>query len=144
VVRRQLFPLRNDCPLPCVSILPNYLPDTEIPSDTQTATCGNAPAGTEAYVLVSVAYLFLYGSLTLLQEDPETSDVWRDLGACDPDVQQSQSIFAKRSTSNIQALDDDNEDTNCRGFVEWEDKATYRSGSTVKHGMLCAHMIELS
>ncbi|KAF8608276.1 hypothetical protein BDV93DRAFT_603121 [Ceratobasidium sp. AG-I] len=65
-------------------------------------------------------------------ENPESSDTWQDLGACDPDVQYSQSVLAKRSSS-IEARDA-NETSNCLGYVEWSRSATFRSGSTVKHG----------
>ncbi|KAG9104527.1 hypothetical protein FRC06_001613 [Ceratobasidium sp. 370] len=67
-------------------------------------------------------------------ENPESSDVWRDLGECDPDAQPDQKTLAKRSTSNIQALDDDDEDPTCSGFIDWESGATYRSGTTVHYG----------
>ncbi|KAG9124709.1 hypothetical protein FRC07_010532 [Ceratobasidium sp. 392] len=68
-------------------------------------------------------------------ENPETSDIWRDLGECDPDAQpEGQKSLGKRSSSNLQALDDDDEDTVCTGGVEWEVGAFYRSGTTVHYG----------
>ncbi|KAG8746038.1 hypothetical protein FRC10_006377 [Ceratobasidium sp. 414] len=68
-------------------------------------------------------------------ENPESSDVWRDLGECDPDAQlEAQKTLGKRSTSNIQALDDDDEDTTCIGIIDWSPGATFRSGSTVHYG----------
>ncbi|KAG8698855.1 hypothetical protein FRC09_006983 [Ceratobasidium sp. 395] len=64
-------------------------------------------------------------------ENPENSKVWRDLGECDPDLHKT---LGKRSTANIQALDDDDDDTVCDGAVDWEEHATYRSGTTVHYG----------
>jgi hypothetical protein len=75
VVRGQLLPLRNDRPLPCVSPSPNHLLNTEVPFNTQMAICGNALAGTEAYVLVSASSLLLYEQLTRF-----TTGGPRDLG----------------------------------------------------------------
>ncbi|KAG9075762.1 hypothetical protein FS749_012530 [Ceratobasidium sp. UAMH 11750] len=68
-------------------------------------------------------------------ENPETSDIWRDLGECDPDAQfEAQKTLGKRSISNIQALDDDDEDPICNGLPHWQPESTYRSGSTVHFG----------
>lgn len=72
------------------------------------------------------------------QDDPEVSDVWQDLGTCDPDMQHTRIVFAKRS-STIQARDA-GETSNCLGYIDWREYATFRAGSTVKHGtqnLLC-------
>ncbi|KAG8716359.1 hypothetical protein FRC11_001601 [Ceratobasidium sp. 423] len=63
------------------------------------------------------------------KENPEDSDVWRDLGACDPDVMNGQMVFGKRSVP-LEARDDDND---CRGFREWDAGALERSGTTVRY-----------
>ncbi|CAE6444175.1 unnamed protein product [Rhizoctonia solani] len=62
-------------------------------------------------------------------KNPEESDVWRDLGACDPDVMGEQVVFGKRSAP-VEARD---EDDNCRGFLEWEASALVRSGTTMHY-----------
>ncbi|CCO29281.1 hypothetical protein BN14_03289 [Rhizoctonia solani AG-1 IB] len=65
------------------------------------------------------------------KENPEDSDVWRDLGACDPDVMGGQMVLGKRSTP-LEARDDDDDD-DCRGILEWDASALSRSGTTVHY-----------
>ncbi|CAE7215454.1 unnamed protein product [Rhizoctonia solani] len=60
------------------------------------------------------------------KEIPEESDVWRDLGTCDPDVMDDQVVLGKRSVL-LEARDDDDD---CRGYIEWDAGALVRSGST--------------
>lgn len=92
-----------------------------------------------SFSLVSALLHFVYyekaAHLPMAQEDPESSDVWQDLGACDPDVQHSQSVLTKRA-STIEARDA-GETSNCLGYVQWTKDATFRSGSTVSYGTSC-------
>ncbi|CAE6465380.1 unnamed protein product [Rhizoctonia solani] len=67
------------------------------------------------------------------KENPEESDVWRDLGACDPDVKDGQMVLSKRSAPLEARDDDDDDDDNCRGFLEWDASALSRSGTTVHY-----------
>lgn len=57
-------------------------------------------------------------------ENPETSDIWKDLGPCDPDVQ-TQVVLNERS---LEVRDDDH--PYCHGYLEWDPNATYRAGTT--------------
>ncbi|KAJ1306168.1 hypothetical protein OPQ81_010878 [Rhizoctonia solani] len=63
------------------------------------------------------------------KENPEESDVWRDLGACDPDVMNDQMVFGKRSVP-LKARDEVND---CNGYIEWDAGSLVRSGGTRHH-----------
>ncbi|CAE6406153.1 unnamed protein product [Rhizoctonia solani] len=64
------------------------------------------------------------------KETPEESDLWQDLGACDPDVMNDQMVFGKRSVP-VETRDED--DSDCLGYIEWSAGALIRSGSTRHH-----------